>query len=144
MSLPALPSWPLAIEGQVVCLSFINLCWDICHYNSLYWGGQCIGFGCGTKRDHQGRASSTSWVNSSGLKRLAGYLNACFSQNRRECEWSLTRGRAILSKLVRPSSIITPLYIGNKAILATWAFVVYTFSFGNEMVICVVLNVRPR
>ena len=93
---------------------------------------------------HQSRASYASWVNPNGLKRSAGDLYIPFSQNWRRCEWNPARGKSMLTKLVRPNSFIIHLHIGNKATLAVSDFIACTLSIGNEMVISLVSNVRPR
>ena len=97
-------------------------------------------FAVAQKEHHQSRASCTSWVTVGGLKRLPGDQYVWFSQNWRWHDWSLARGRGMLAKMVRPSSLITPLHVGDKLILAAWDYCFY-FSLGNEMVISLVSNV---
>ena len=127
---PALPSWPPSPKGQVVHVPSICLHQGICHHGCLDWG-LMHQLWMWHKGVHQSRASCALWVNLSGLKRSNGDLYVCLNQNWKWHEWSLARSRAMLEKLVRLSSLITPLHTGDKATLAAPVFIACTFSPNN-------------
>ena len=138
MGLHALPSQSLLLRERFsmsVEASLITTVWTV---------DQCINFSCSMKKHHQSRTSCTSWVSLSSLKRSAGDLYVYICQKRRGDSWSFARDRAMLAKMVRPSSLITPLHIGHKATFAAWASIICTVPLGNEIIDSLVSNVMTR
>ena len=50
----------------------------------------------------------------------------------------------MLAKYVKPSSLITPLHVGEEAALATWPFTARALSLGSVKVTFCVLNTRSK
>ena len=133
VSLPSLLSGPLTPEGQLVnVLSYPFV--DASVIMTAWTGGSMYQLWL----QHEGvlpKQNFLCFLNE--LERLEeiGWRPMCLLQPELErTQEKPCRGRVILTKLVRPKSLITLLDVDNKATLVAWNFVC-TSCLGNEMVI---------